>query len=149
MINSDLINWYYSINFSNQSDLTVNISKTYLEIIPVKGIAYNDQIEIIANWLMQTHRIEGQGITSKFFEELINSIIFQAYFEEEIKKANKEVVKNLGSLKKVDDTMSDEKILSIIQSEFNRLYDPNHPVRNNIETLDSVEEVRIIKEALK
>lgn len=31
----------------------------------------------------------------------------------------------------------------------NRLYDPNHPVRNNVGTLDSVDEVRIIKEALK
>jgi len=29
------------------------------------------------------------------------------------------------------------------------LYDPKHPVRFAIETLDSVEEVRIIKEALK
>jgi hypothetical protein len=45
--------------------------------------------------------------------------------------------------------MSDEEKLAIIQAEFNRLYDPNHPVRNNLETLDSVEEVRIIKEALK
>lgn len=45
--------------------------------------------------------------------------------------------------------MSDENKLAIIQSEFERLYDPNHPVRNNVETLDSVEEVRIIKEALK
>ena len=45
--------------------------------------------------------------------------------------------------------MSEEEKLAIIQSEFERLYDPNHPVRNNIETLDSIEEVRIIKEALK
>jgi len=42
-----------------------------------------------------------------------------------------------------------EEKLAIIQSEFKRLYDPNHPVRNNLETLDSIEEVRIIKEALK
>jgi len=34
-------------------------------------------------------------------------------------------------------------------SEFERLYDPNHPVRNNLETFDSIEEVRRIKEALK
>ena len=27
--------------------------------------------------------------------------------------------------------------------------DPNHPVRNHLETLDSVEEVRIIRDALK
>ena len=45
--------------------------------------------------------------------------------------------------------LTDEEKLAIIQAEFNRLYDPNHPVRNNLETLDSVEEVRIIKESLK
>ncbi len=44
---------------------------------------------------------------------------------------------------------SEEEKLAIIQNEFERLYDPNHPVRFAIETLDSVEEVRIIKEALK
>ena len=39
--------------------------------------------------------------------------------------------------------------LAIIQREFDRLYDPNHPVRNNLETLDSVDVVRTIREALK
>ena len=39
--------------------------------------------------------------------------------------------------------------LTIIQSKFERLDNPNRPIRNNVETLDSVEEVRIIKEALK
>jgi hypothetical protein len=45
--------------------------------------------------------------------------------------------------------MSEEEKLAIIQSEFERLHHPDHPVRLAIETLDSVEEVRIIKEALK
>jgi hypothetical protein len=31
-----LINWYYAIKFSNRSNLTVNISKTFLEILPIK-----------------------------------------------------------------------------------------------------------------
>ncbi|MEW6519190.1 MAG: hypothetical protein AB1461_07220 [Thermodesulfobacteriota bacterium] len=35
------------------------------------------------------------------------------------------------------------------QTEFDRLYDPRHPVRNHLETLDSVEVVRTIREALK
>lgn len=149
LINSDLVNWYYSINFSNQSDLTVNISKTYLEIIPVKGLKYNVQLEVIVDWLINSHRLVGQGIVSKFLEELINAIIYEAYFELEIKKAGKEIIKHLGTLKLLNEDDSDEKKLSIIESEFNRLYDPNHPVRNNIETLESVEEVRVIKEALK
>ncbi len=47
------------------------------------------------------------------------------------------------------DNMSKEEKLAIIQREFDRLYDSNCPVRNNLETLDSVEVVRIIREALK
>jgi len=45
--------------------------------------------------------------------------------------------------------MSEEEKLAIIQREFDRLYDPRHPVRNIIETLDSVEVVRTIREALR
>ena len=35
------------------------------------------------------------------------------------------------------------------QTLLDRFYDPNHPVRNNLETLDSVDVVRTIREALK
>jgi hypothetical protein len=49
----------------------------------------------------------------------------------------------------ITETMSEEETLVITQQEFERPYNPNHPVRNYLETLDSVEEVRIIREALK
>jgi hypothetical protein len=75
-------------------------------------------------------------------------MVFDLYFPEEFKAANKEILKNLGELKSITDDMTDEEKMAIIQSEFNRLYDPGHPVRNNLETLDSIEEVRIIKEAV-
>lgn len=35
LINSRLLNWYYSNNYSNKSNLTVNISKTFLEQLPI------------------------------------------------------------------------------------------------------------------
>lgn len=57
--------------------------------------------------------------------------------------------KDYKSLRKVTGRSADFKKPDIIQSEFERLYNPNHPVRNNVETLDSVEEVRIIKEELR
>ncbi len=67
----------------------------------------------------------------------------------QFKAANKEIFPHLGEFEPLTDTMSEEEKLAIIQREFDRLYDPNHPVRNNLETLDSVEVVRIIREALK
>ena len=48
LLNSRLINWYYSTNFSNKSLLTVNISKTYLEQLPIKKISEKKQREVVA-----------------------------------------------------------------------------------------------------
>jgi adenine-specific DNA-methyltransferase len=35
LLNSRVLNWYYANSFSNNSELTVNISKTYLEQLPI------------------------------------------------------------------------------------------------------------------
>ena len=35
LLNSKLINWFYTIQFTNESNLTVNLSKTYLSQIPL------------------------------------------------------------------------------------------------------------------
>ena len=43
MLNSKLINFYYVKNFTNASNLTVNISKTFLEQIPLPKIDLNNQ----------------------------------------------------------------------------------------------------------
>ncbi|MCK4729825.1 MAG: N-6 DNA methylase [Candidatus Aenigmarchaeota archaeon] len=47
LLNSKLINWYYVNKFTNKSTLTVNISKTFLEQIPIKNISKLEQKIII------------------------------------------------------------------------------------------------------
>ena len=42
VLNSDLINWFYANNFSNNSELTVNVSKTFLEVLPISNNIEND-----------------------------------------------------------------------------------------------------------
>ncbi len=37
LLNSTLINWYYNNQFTNESTLTVNISKEYLSRIPIRN----------------------------------------------------------------------------------------------------------------
>ena len=37
LLNSNLMNWYYNNQFTNESNLTVNISKEYLSQLPIKG----------------------------------------------------------------------------------------------------------------
>ena len=43
LLNSKLINWFYKITFTNESNLTVNLSKTYLSQIPIKNIFESNQ----------------------------------------------------------------------------------------------------------
>lgn len=47
LLNSNLINWFYALKFTNLSTLTVNVSKAYLSEIPIKDISGNEQIKII------------------------------------------------------------------------------------------------------
>jgi hypothetical protein len=106
-------------------------------------------LRVTLHYLEQLLDQPEKAIITSYTDQLINSIVYELYFPSEIKAANKEILKHLGVLKPINDDMSDEEKLAVIQSEFDRLYDPKHPVRNNLETLDSIEEVRIIREALK
>jgi hypothetical protein len=154
ILNSSLFDWYARMNFSSLGDPwnggRLEFKTIYMSKVPIP-LSYNKeqkQIELLINYitLLKKKHVE---LSYMFFEQLLNSIVFELYFPEEIKSAGKEILKHLENLKPITEDMSEEKKLAIIQSDFERLYDPNHPVRFAIETLDSVEEVRIIKEALK
>jgi len=41
ILNSKLMNYYYIINYCNKSELTVNVSKTYLSELPIRKINFN------------------------------------------------------------------------------------------------------------
>jgi Alw26I/Eco31I/Esp3I family type II restriction m6 adenine DNA methyltransferase len=147
LLNSSCLNWFFK-KFSTNS----NVNSYEVNNLPI--IKYNSSysvISILATYILHCFNpnIKKNRLVSLFFDSVADAVAFELYFPIEIKSAGKEILKHLDDLKPINDTMSDENKLAIIQSEFERLYDPNHPVRNNVETLDSVEEVRIIKEALK
>ena len=127
-----------SVDFLDKSYLNTSFVYDYIK----------DFVEINKGYHPYIIAITDNTVLS-FFVIVSDTIFYELYFPEELKTANKEILKHLGDLKPITDEMSEEEKLAIIQSEFERLYNPNHPVRNNIETLDSIEEVRIIKEALK
>ena len=148
ILNSSIL-WYFLKNTGYVLRGGYFTFKTnYLNPFPVPLINNRNSIilDLITRFLLS---IPKEDLARKYFESLIDSIVYELYFPEEIKSAGKEILKHLGDLKPITDEMSEEEKLAIIQSEFERLYDPNHPVRFAIETLDSVEEVRVIKEALK
>jgi hypothetical protein len=86
---------------------------------------------------------------SFYFEQLIDGMVYELYFEREIMQAGCDVLKNLDDLPEINDEMTDEEKMNIITKVFNKLYDKESPVRKNLFFMDSVEEVAIIKKSLE
>ena len=78
LLNSNIINWYYANNFSNKSKLTVNISKTYLEMIPIPDVDH-PICQIVMNLVekIQTLSPDSGGYDTLNME--INRLIYQLY----------------------------------------------------------------------
>ncbi len=145
ILNSELVNFFFK-----QTSTNTNVTVGEINTIPFPFVKH-EKDHIVKTIVEYLNKISNKNKTLlfQFFDNLIHSVVYELYFPDEIKAAGKEILKHLEDLKPITDEMSKEEKLAIIQSEFERLYDPNHPVRNAVETLDSVEEVRIIKEALK
>jgi len=153
LLNSRLLTFAFRAFYAG-GDLrgnTFRYKKVFLENLPiVRDIADSKRqyFEKLVDYIQRAKSSELK-LQAAYFEQLIDGLVFELYFTDEINKANKQLLKHLGDLKPITEEMSTEEKLAIIQAEFDRLYDPNHPVRNHLETLDSIEEIRIIKEALQ
>ena len=77
LLNSKLLNWYYANNFSNNSNLTVNISKTFLETLPIKMID-ESKLQLFKNL---HHKLEDTNGTPCFElnYSLLNKIFYKIY----------------------------------------------------------------------
>jgi len=150
VLNSDILTYYHIKNTIPQDNGFYRYQKIFIKDLPII-CSYNQlELEYVISYLLFINQFDTElDLVGKFFYSLSNCIVFELYFPAEIKSAGKEILKHLGDLKPITDKMSEEEKLAIIQSEFERLHNPNHPVRIAIDTLDSVEEVRIIREALK
>jgi hypothetical protein len=105
LLNSSLINWFYLISFTNESKLTVNISKTYLSQLPVKEINFENEqdkfkydllIKLVNQMLESKKQLENYKTDSEkeylmkkcvALDRQIDNLIYELYglTEEEIK----------------------------------------------------------------
>jgi predicted RNA methylase len=153
ILNSELATFYHF----NSSPKATKGEFPKILITDIKNFPINNNYSLFTTYLvslskyikeLQMH-IKNFKLQHSFFDQLSSSLVYQLYLPNEIKAANKDILSHIGDLKPISNEMTDEENLAVIQREFDRLYDPRHPVRNHLETLDSVEVVRTIREALQ
>ena len=150
ILNSQVAEWWF-FNNGKHRGVGVDIGVEKLRSFPLPKLDKNQtrKAETIVDYIKTMGLQKDKELEKSYWLQLADSLAYGLYFPEEIKAAGKEILPHLGELTPLTDEMNEEDKLAVIQLEFVRLYDPNHPVRNHLETLDSVEEVRIIRESLK
>ena len=150
VLNSELLTFYHIKNTIPQDNGFYRYQKIFIKDLPI-NINYNAfPLETVVLYLLfiKNSFIE-LDLICEFFNTISNGIVYELYFPEEFQSAGKELLRYLEDIRPITDEMSDEEKLAIIQSEYERLSDPNYPLCNILDTLDTIEEVRVIKEALK
>ena len=150
VLNSEVACYFFNSIVSKMRGGFFSLSKIYVEQFPVPQDSKKkqDHCRRLADYVIYLGKTS-QKLQSAYFEQLIDALVYELYFPEEMRAAGKDLLRHLGGLAPVNDEMTEEDKLAVIRGEFDRLYDPGHPARNIIETLDSVEVVRTIREAIR
>jgi hypothetical protein len=105
LINSRLLSWFYVTKFTNESKLTVNLSKKYLSQLPIRNInfsnsvdkAQHDKMVALVESMLALHRRQASANTPREKEilsrqiaatdEVIDKLVYELYglTEEEIR----------------------------------------------------------------
>lgn len=149
IINSSLIKYFWLTNFSDNKMTFPKIKKHPLESLPIirQDPKIQNIFERLVKYLVYLQSVNNKNVkvSLSYFEQLIDGMVFELYFEDEVKKAGRDILKYLTDLQPITDDMSDDQKMQIITKTFNELYDKNHPVRQNLYYMDTIEEIRIIK----
>lgn len=147
LLNSKLIAFWLKFKGKMQGD-NFQIDKEPLLSIPILKIKNTKPFETLVDYILFL-KSQPDDKQSFYFEQIIDGMVYELYFEEEIKKAGCEIIKHLQDLPELTESMSDSEKQRITDKVFAELYDKNRPVRKNLERMEKeVEEVKIIKESL-
>lgn len=143
LLNSKVINWFYANSFSNNSELTVNISKTFLEKLPI--IAFSkDEKQVLKKLTNYIILLKEQNKDSSFFERLVDAIVYELYLTDIVERANAKVLHHLGNLPAINPENTKES-LKLIERTYQEISDPKNPAMKAMEKMDGIEEIRLIE----
>jgi hypothetical protein len=79
-LNSRLLNWFYVEQFTNRSELTVNISRTFLDQLPIRvpSSEQKENLVSLVNRILKAKERDSATDTAEL-EQQIDSVVFDLY----------------------------------------------------------------------
>ena len=153
MLNSKAMEWYLDKVSSSTGQGTNQWSKIFVEKLPIPQLGEKERkpFEILADYLTLINNPEkpdlfesiSNEIVSQFFEDVLNMMVYELYFEEHMKE-NKIDVLQFIDFEDISQLKTFEEKRDVIQREYYKLKKKDNPIRNRI-LLAPVHSPNIIK----
>jgi adenine-specific DNA-methyltransferase len=159
LLNSSVLRWYFPHVSAPFRGGWRSANRQFLSQLPIPSAAQSQQTVIsnLVNYLLSIHsqlQVVGDQTTPArdmlmvgYFEQVINGLVYELFFPEELHAARLHPFKLLeeAKLPKIED-ISGSCRLPALRKAFEQIYDVNHPIRGCLFSLRSLEPVGIIEE---
>jgi len=145
LLNSRLLNWYYAKQFTNDSRLTVNLSKEYLSQIPIVKASVETQVmfSLVADYLLALHKIDYQinefvsnSALVREFLDIADAMTFELYFKKDFEREQLSIVRHIRQYFRPIDLNELENASREIEVTHQSLRQKENPIRNNLKLID-------------
>ena len=144
ILNSRLIAFWLWHRGKLQGDF-YQVDKEPILKIPIRNLPnLHELFSIIFDYILHLKKQKG-ALKSHYFEQIIDGMVYELYFEKELKEAGKDILQFLQDLPAITDEMSGIEKEQIINKVYNELNDAEHPVKKRLYYMDSIPEIRIIE----
>ena len=157
ILQSNAIRWWTHTDQGVPFDGFLRLQSQYMERCPIPTMDEEQEATIsqIVEYVVWLHRLNVEAVeaasgpsdmlVSGYFEQWINGLVYELFFLDELHSAGLRLfdLAQRAKLRPLSD-MGDDK-QSELKSLFEALYQPDHPLRQSLYRLDSLETVRIIE----
>lgn len=152
LLNSSTINFIFSRTSTNS-----NVNGYEIDNLPIM-IDVNDEEQglfiTLVDYIIYLKKIlpkaftlekSGDNLMVKFFDQIIDAMVYELYFSEDLHKADKYFIKTImdEDLPELSSIKGDK--VKALRAIYTRLFDKDHPLRRNLFFLDSLEIIRLIE----
>lgn len=146
LLNSSAVEWFYRLTSNSVRGGYLRAFSDYMEQIPIPKATSETKLLLtrLVDYILflssQPLTAARDGLMVPFLEQIIDALVYELYLPEELHRAGRFPLQVLSAEYWPENPSLDE-----LRRMFERLYDPNHPVRKLVYFLDSIEEVRLIQ----
>lgn len=149
VLNSKVADYYFFQITATIAGGRKRYTGQYVERIPVPQIAERDEEPFIkiVDYILFLKAFESNQEARQacsFFESVLDAMVYELYFKEEVKKANCEILNHIQKLPPIiNNNLALEQVLNI----YKEINDKNNPIRNNSFYISNVSVVKEIEKS--